>query len=137
MVRFPRSRFRAPSPLPRRAGGGEVAELEPGDLLFYPALWWHHVEALDAFNVLVNYWWNTSPAFVDNPQNTLMHALLSLRDRPEHEKSGLEGAVRLLCLRTRRPGRRALPEAARGNLAPMDEIKARRLRAWLLNRLNR
>ncbi|HTN40173.1 MAG TPA: cupin-like domain-containing protein, partial [Asticcacaulis sp.] len=30
-----------------------------------------------------------------------------------------------------------LPEHARGNLAPMDEMKARRLRAMLLNKLNR
>ena len=30
-----------------------------------------------------------------------------------------------------------LPEAAQGNLAPMDELKARRLRALLLRRLNR
>jgi hypothetical protein len=30
-----------------------------------------------------------------------------------------------------------LPEAARGNLAPLDELAARRLRAVLLRRLNR
>ena len=30
-----------------------------------------------------------------------------------------------------------LPEAARGDLGPMDETKARRLRAYLLNKLNR
>ena len=63
-----------------------VVELEPGDALYVPKLWWHQVEALEAFNVLVNYWWNPSPGFIDTPQTTLLHGLLSLRDRPEHEK---------------------------------------------------
>src|SRR6187402_1803773 len=49
------------------AAAGEVAELEPGDLLFYPALWWHQVEALDGFNAMINYWWNAAPAFMDTP----------------------------------------------------------------------
>ena len=65
----------------------EVAEMEPGDVLVYPAMWWHHVEALDSFNVLVNYWWNAVGAHLDSPQVTLLHALLSLRDRPESEKA--------------------------------------------------
>ena len=35
----------------------QVAELEPGDAIFIPAIWWHHVRAFDRLNVLVNYWW--------------------------------------------------------------------------------
>jgi hypothetical protein len=35
----------------------QVAELSPGDAIFIPRDWYHHVEALDRFNVLVNYWW--------------------------------------------------------------------------------
>ena len=114
-----------------------VAELEPGDVLFYPALWWHQVEALDGFNVMINYWWNMTPAFMDSPQNTLLHALLSLRDRPEPEKQAWR---HLFDYYVFGPAGRAgahLPEHARGNLGPLDEIKARRLRAWLINRLNR
>jgi len=36
----------------------QVAELSPGDAIFIPRDWYHHVEALDRFNVLVNYWWD-------------------------------------------------------------------------------
>ena len=116
---------------------GEVAEMEPGDALFYPALWWHHVEALDGFNILINYWWNTSPAFIDTPQNTLLHALLSLRDRPEHEKRGWKALFDYYVFGPAGLPAEHLPEHARGNLAPMDDRLARRLRAYLLNRLNR
>ena len=36
------------------------AELSPGDAIFIPRNWFHHVEAIEPFNVLVNYWWDSS-----------------------------------------------------------------------------
>ena len=36
----------------------QVAELVAGDAIFIPRDWFHHVEALERFNVLVNYWWD-------------------------------------------------------------------------------
>jgi hypothetical protein len=36
----------------------QMAELSPGDAIFIPRDWYHHVEAIDRFNVLVNYWWD-------------------------------------------------------------------------------
>ncbi len=116
---------------------GQVAELEPGDVLFYPALWWHHVEALEAFNVMVNYWWNPSPAFIDTPMNTLLHGLLSLRDRPEAEKAAWRALFDYYVFGPADRAGAHLPEHAQGELAPLDAAKARRLRAKLLNRLNR
>jgi len=127
--RFPRLR--------EALAAGEIADLEPGDALYYPAMWWHEVEARDAFNVMVNYWWNTSPQFMDTPQNTLLHALLSLRDRPEQEKRAWRAVFDYYVFGPADRAGAHLPEAARGNLGPMDELKARRLRAYLLRRLNR
>ncbi|WP_243455796.1 cupin-like domain-containing protein [Sphingosinicella sp. BN140058] len=137
MVDFERPDFERHPLFAEALAAGEVAELEPGDVLFYPALWWHHVEALDRFNVLVNYWWNTSPSFMDTPQNTLLHALLSLRDRPAPEKEAWKSLFDYYVFGPAERPAAHLPEHARGNLGPMDDLKARRLRALLLNRLNR
>jgi hypothetical protein len=115
----------------------QVAELDPGDVLVYPALWWHQVEALAAFNILVNTWWNAGPAHLDTPQITLLHALLSLRDRPDHEKAGWKALFDHYVFGPADAAGAHLPEAARGPLGPLDETAARRLRAQLLNRLNR
>lgn len=114
----------------------QVAELDPGDAVFVPSLWWHGVEALEPVNLLVNYWWRRSPAYMDSPMGALLHAILSVRDLPaardawrhlfdhyvfEFEPSRVEH----------------LPPAARDILAPLDDAAARGLRARLLRRLNR
>ena len=115
----------------------ELAELEPGDVLLYPALWWHNVEALDAFNVMINYWWNAVPRFTDTPMNTLLHGLLSLRDRPDHEKQAWRAMFDYYVFGPSGQAAAHLPEAARGELAPLDATAARRLRAKILQRINR
>lgn len=115
----------------------EVAELEPGDALYYPPMWWHQVDAYETFNVMVNYWWNVVPGFMDSPQNTLLHALLSLRDRPEQEKRAWRAMFDYYVFGPAGRAGEHLPDGARGALGPMDEMSARRLRAYLLRRLNR
>jgi hypothetical protein len=59
-----------------------VADLEPGDGLYVPYMWWHHVSSTDDLNVQVNYWWNTAGAEMGAPMLVLMLAMLGLRDLP-------------------------------------------------------
>jgi Cupin-like domain len=115
----------------------QVADLEPGDVLFYPSMWWHQVEATQHFNILINYWWNTSPEFMGTPMNVLKHALLSLRDRPVYEKLAWKHVFDYYIFGSPETARAHLPERAHGELAPLDDLKARQLRAFLINRLNR
>lgn len=61
------------------------AELEPGDAIYMPTLWWHCIEALDPANILVNYWYNAPVN--SSPFAALVHAMLAVRDLPETEKS--------------------------------------------------
>ena len=58
-----------------------VAELEPGDALFIPYMWWHRVEALGKLNLLVNYWWNEYD-ILGEPMPAMLHAMLVIRDLP-------------------------------------------------------
>ncbi|WP_179458889.1 cupin-like domain-containing protein [Stenotrophomonas sp. JAI102] len=115
----------------------QSAELEPGDAIFIPGLWWHHVRSLAPFNVLLNYWWRSSPAFLSSPLPALHHAMWAVRDLPIREK---QAWAKIFEYYVFGPGERAgqhLPDAARGDLAPFDETQARRMRAQLLARLNR
>ena len=62
-----------------------VADLEPGDAIYIPTLWWHHVAASAPINILVNYWHNDASrggGFL-----ALVHAILAIRDRPEPERT--------------------------------------------------
>jgi cupin-like protein len=115
----------------------QVAEMEAGDVLVYPAMWWHHVEALSPFNALVNYWWNAVPDYVDSPQVTLLHALLSLRGRPPGEKAAWRALFEFYVFGDAEAARAHLPEHAQGPLAPIDDGIARRLRAAVTRKLQR
>jgi hypothetical protein len=114
----------------------EVAELRSGDVLFYPALWWHQVEALDPCNILVNYWWNEAPAWQDPPMGALLHALLSLRGRPAAERAAWRAMFDHYVFGEVSAATAHLPGHVHGALSP-DERTARRLRAALTSRLNR
>ena len=114
-----------------------VAELEPGDAIFIPSMWWHHVEALEPFNVLVNYWWRDTPRFLGQPQDALNHAILAIRDLPDDEKQLWRELFDFYVFGDARAAAEHIPEGARGILAPLDAEAAGRIRANLLRSLSR
>lgn len=116
---------------------GQVADLEPGDALYLPSMWWHQVESKSRFNVLINYWWSDSAKHMGPAMNVLYHALLSLRDKPEHEKQAWKHIFDYYIFGDPDRAGAHLPEEARGYLGEIDSAKARMLRALLLNKLNR
>jgi len=60
----------------------ETAELEPGDAVFIPNLWWHNVESLDPLNLLVNHWWFDSSRGPASPFAALALGLMSITALP-------------------------------------------------------
>ena len=116
---------------------GQVADVEAGDAIFIPCMWWHQVQSLSTFNVLINYWWNSFPKIRGQAMNALKLALLSIRDRPEQERLAWKHLFDYYVFGEADRAGEHLPDAARGLLGPIDDNAARRLRAELLQKLNR
>lgn len=69
----------------------QVAELEPGDAIYIPTLWWHHVQAFGPLNMLVNYWWDpagmTAHGIGGQPFDAFVHALRNVRRLPAKRRN--------------------------------------------------
>ncbi len=115
----------------------QVAELGPGDAVYIPSMWWHYMQALEDFNVLVNYWWRRAAAWMDTPMNALMLAIMTIRDLPPGQREIWDDVFRHYVFGAGKDTTAHIPEAARGALGPFDDDTARALRARLLQRLNR
>jgi hypothetical protein len=103
----------------------QMVTLQPGDSLYIPPLWWHHVESSASLGVMINRWWPGFPAWADAPMNALRHGLLSIAHLAAPERDAW---------------RRYFDHYVFGpadNAPPIDQAVARRLRATLLNALNR
>lgn len=98
-----------------------VADLDVGDAVLIPSMWWHHVEARNDLNVLVNYWWRTSPNFMGSPLNVLQHAIMGLRDLPDEQRGIWKSLFDYYVFNQKEENISHIPENARGALNPMDE----------------
>lgn len=114
----------------------QLAVLDAGDALHIPALWWHHVEGLDPFNVLVNYWWRTTPRWMGQPQDALNHALMAIRDLPDDQKRFWRDMFDYYVFEGGAGVTDHIPAGARGILDPLTPDSAGRVRAFLLRMLN-
>ena len=115
----------------------EIAELEAGDALYLPTLWWHGVESLTAFGVLVNYWWRDVPAYFESGFHSLLHCALSVKDLPAPQRAAWKVIFDHLIFQTDGPPLDHLPKAARGLFGELTAGTAARIRAYLAKTLER
>ena len=113
----------------------QVAEMEPGDALFIPAIWWHHVRAFDRLNVLVNYWWSYDSSAT--PFVALVHALMSVRDLPPEQKQAWRAWFDHLVFGDDADQAAAhLPDHAKGVMGPASSERTDKIRHYLLRMLS-
>ena len=113
----------------------QMSELNPGDAVIIPSMWWHHIEALDPFNVLVNYWWRSTPSYLGPPLSVLQHAMMGLRDLPEAQRKQWRDLFDYYVFDPQPSHFEHIPEPARGVLNPIDEQTAQKIRKLLRDKL--
>jgi len=131
-VRYPKFR--------EALAAAHVAEVGPGDAVFIPPLWWHHVESLERFNVLVNYWWHDKVgdgALADSAFEVLLHGILSIRALPPATRRAWGAFFEQYVFGDDPAATAHIPEHRRGILGTLSAEQLAGLRAHLAKKLGR
>jgi len=115
----------------------QVAELGPGDALFIPYMWWHHVESLSPFNVLFNYWWDDLPPWTGSPFEAMIHGLMSVRTLPPERRELWRKMFDHFVFKTDGDPVAHLTPRQRGIQGPMTPQLAELIRTHLANLFSR
>lgn len=132
LVRYPRFR--------EALAAAQVAELGPGDALFIPPLWWHHVESLEPFNVLVNYWWHDphgASTEAASAFDALLHGILSIRGLPPETRRAWSAFFEQYVFGDASQTTQHIPPQRHGILGELSQEHLSALRAHLAKKLTR
>jgi len=117
-----------------------AAELAPGDAIYMPPLWWHHVRSLERFNMLVNYWWllpapgHATPPFA---LDALLHVAAALRGLPPAQRESWRALFEHYVFDTERDVTSHIPADRHGVLGTMSAQEHERARTRLAQKLSR
>ena len=113
----------------------EETELGPGDVLYLPSLWWHAVRGEGDVGAMINYWWRDGPARTISPQQSLLHALLTMQELPTRERAAWRAMFDHYVFRDGGDPAAHLPEGARGVLGDRSAAQVEALKASLADAL--
>lgn len=115
-----------------------VADMEPGDGLYIPTLWWHHVEALGEINALINYWCggsiggNCSPPY---PHAAMLMSMLAMNQLSPAARKAWKAMFDHYVFHEEEDIAEHLPQNKKGIMSVIDEAAADRLKKWLVSQL--
>ena len=114
-----------------------TAELEPGDAVYIPYMWWHHVESLAPFNVLVNYWHDPALPAAGLAFAALMHSILAVRSLPADKRDVWKEFFDHFVFEVNGDPSVHLDDWEKGILHSMSPDLAIYMKKWLVQKLTR
>ena len=132
LARFPKFRI--------AMAAAVTVDLDAGDAIYIPPLWWHHVQSLEDFNVLINYWWHglpSEPQYRLSAFDCLLHAIVSLRQLPPGTRQAWRALFDQYVFGPQENVTDHIPAERRGVLGHLSPTDCARLRAQLAERLQK
>jgi hypothetical protein len=117
-----------------------TAELQAGDAIYIPPLWWHHVQSLEPFNVLVNYWWHALPGTAMHAESgfdSLVHAVLNLRSLPLPTRNAWRALFEHYVFGSETEAVSHIPPHKHGVLSRLSPADREKVKEYLAGRLKR
>jgi len=115
----------------------QTVDVEPGDAIYIPNLWWHNVEALEAVNLSVNYWWVDGRLGGGEPFAALAHALLAITPLAPERRVVWQQMFEHYVFQTDGEPVPYLPPDRRGMLGDMSPELQAHVRAQLIRSLTK
>jgi len=103
------------------------AKLYPGDAIYIPYGWWHHIRALSPLNMLVNYWWTDKKAMVPDPYTSMFHSMMCFHHLAPEQAKVWQNMFAHFVFKQNGEAMEHVPSSARGILAgvgPEDRERA-------------
>ena len=113
-----------------------IADLSPGDALYLPSLWWHQVESLSSFNVLMTYFHDATPRHLGSAYDCLFHGLMSLRQLPPHKKKAWQAFFNHYLFSDSEQAKSHIPKNLHGVLGEITPSMARNIKNMVTEKLN-
>lgn len=114
----------------------QYVDLYPGDALYLPYHWYHHVESKTKFNILANFWWNDTRKDIGSPWAALMAAITSVGNLPPDQRAAWAELFKHYALHENGNPYEHLPENARGPLFNMKPEDAKLVADYIKRQIN-
>lgn len=115
----------------------QYVDLLPGDALYLPFRWYHHVEATEKFNILLNYWWTDARPGIGSANAALNHALYSIGNMPPEQRAAWREVFDHFVFHKYGDPWAHIPTHARGALANVKDEDVAGIREGLIEQIKK
>lgn len=111
-------------------------ELEPGEAIFIPNLWWHAVQSLENENILVNYWWRDVESNIGSlPFDSLVFLMSYMPYLPLEERKSWQAIFNYYVFQVDVDPTMHLPNDLHDILMNLSENDKQNIKSWFKGKL--